>query len=90
MKKIEEIEIGTEVVYLKKGFLGWNTVYPYKIDGKINWKNLISGGNWWNLLIIAFIVLVVLGCVYEYSIALKSLNECLSKNQIINILPPLT
>jgi len=89
MKQLEEIEIGNEVVYFRKGFLGWHIVYPIKINGKINWKNLISGGNWWNLAIVFFIVLVVLGCVYEYSIALKSLNECLSRNQIINIFPPL-
>ena len=86
MKQLEEIEIGNEVVYFRKGFLGWHIVYPIKINGKINWKNLSSGGNWWNLLIIAFIVLVVLGCVYEYSIVLKSLNECMNESSLWKII----
>ncbi len=89
MKPLEEIEIGNEVVYFRKGFLGWHIVYPYKINGKINWKNLIAGGNWWKLIIITLLVLIILGCVWEYSNTLSIANECL-KNQAIKIIPPLT
>ena len=86
MKQLEEIEIGNEVVYFRKGFLGYHTVFPCRVNGKINWKNLIAGGNWWKLLIIAVIVLVILGCVYEYSVVLKSLNECMGKPNLLKII----
>lgn len=77
MNKIKEVNVNNERVFLKKGFLGWHVAYPCKIDNKINWKNLIAGGNYWRLLIIAFIIFIILGCVWEYSIVLKSLNECM-------------
>ena len=85
MKEIKEVNIDGEVVYLKKSFLGWSAVKPIKINGKINWKNLIAGGSWWNLLIIGFIVVVVLGSVFEYSTTLKVANECLNASKIINV-----
>jgi len=86
MKGIKRVEINNEIVYLKKGFLGWHVVYPCKINNKINWKNLISGGSWWNLLILFFIILIILGCVYEYSVVLKSLNECMGKTNLFKII----
>lgn len=86
MNKIKEIELDNERIFLKKGFLGWNVVYPYKIDGKIVWKNLIAGGNWWRLLIIGFIVLIILGSVWEYSNAVRVANQCLNQSSILNSL----
>lgn len=90
MKQLEEIEIGNEVVFFRKGFLGWNIVYPIRERGKINWKNLIAGGNWWKLLIITLLVLIILGCIYEYANTLNVANECLKQNQLIKYIVPLT
>ena len=81
---IEEVVIKGEKVYLKKDRLGWHEVHPIKIDGKINWKNFITGGSWIKLGIVVFIILVVLGCVYEYSLAVKTANDCLNKSSMIN------
>lgn len=86
MKELKRVEIDDEVIYFRKDLLGWHVVYPWKIDGKINWKNFISGGNWWRLLIIFFMVLIILGCIYEYSIVLKSLNGCMDKLKLFNII----
>ena len=44
-KGIKEIEIEGEKIFLKKSFLGYGVVHPIKIDGKINWKNLLAGGS---------------------------------------------
>lgn len=87
--KIQEIQINNERVFLKKGFFGWKVVKPIKIDDKINWKNLICGGSWFNLFVVFLIVIIILGCLYEYSIALKTANDCLLNNTIIinNSLP---
>jgi len=75
--KIEELILNGDRVFIKKSkYFGWKVVYPYNIDGKINWKHLIAGRSWLNLLIVALIVGIILGCIYEYSVALKSLNEC--------------
>lgn len=88
MKKPIKLEINNEIVYIKKGFLGWNIVYPNKIDGKINWKHLIAGRSWWNLLLIALITLIVLGCVWEYSHAASVANECLNTLNNTKIIIP--
>lgn len=86
--KIEEVEMNGEKVYLKKGLLGWKVVYPNKIDGKINWKHFIAGRSWWNLLWIALIVALIIGCVSEYSIALRTANECLEQLNNFRIILP--
>ncbi len=89
MKQLEEIEIGNESVYFRKGLLGYHIVYPIRERGKINWKNLIAGGNWWKLVIIILLVLLILGCLWEYSNTLSIANECLKQNQIIKYIDPL-
>jgi len=74
---IKELTVEGDKIFLKKSkYFNWKVVHPYRIDGKINWKNLIAGGNWFNLLWIALIIGIILGCLYEYSVVLKSLNEC--------------
>ena len=90
MKKHEIIEINNERIYLRKGFLGWNIIYPNRIDGKKNWKHIIAGKSWWNLLGVILLVLLILGCIYEYSNALNVANECLKQTQIIKYIPLLT
>lgn len=75
---MEELILNGERVFLNKSRLGWKVVKPIKIDGRINWKNFIAGGNWWNLLLIAFVITIILGCIWEYSIALKTANHCLA------------
>lgn len=86
MKKIERVEIDGQQIYLKKNFDGWKIVYPYKPEynnGKINWKHLIAGSSWFNLLKIGFIVLIILGCIYEYTHVLKVASDCLSQPNIL-------
>ena len=62
--KIEKIRDG---LYVKKSFDGYRVVYPYKNDdGTINWKNLLLGGNWWNLLKTIFILLFIFGFTWSY------------------------
>jgi len=66
-------------VYLKKGFTGWQVVFPIKNeDGSVNWKNLLTGGSWWNWVIIGVIVAVTLGVLYEYSSNLELCEDLLA------------
>ena len=63
----KKIEIEGETVCMKKSFNGWREIHPIKNeDGKINWKNLICGGSWWNLILVVVFVLVALGAIHEY------------------------
>jgi hypothetical protein len=103
-KNIKTIEIETEQekdgvktlirdkIYLKKGMFGWKVVYPIQNeDLSINWKNLISGGHWINLIIIGLIVLIILGCIYEYSEAVDLANKYLNQifvNKTLTDYPP--
>jgi len=80
MKNIKEMNIDGELVFMKKSQGIWRVVFPNKIDGEINWKNLIAGGNWWNLAKIGIIIIMILGCIYEYSRAVNIANECLKTN----------
>jgi orotate phosphoribosyltransferase-like protein len=82
---MEKIKIGDESIYLGKDFLGWKVVHPIKIDGKINWKNLISGGSWIKLIGIIVFVLILLGAIFEVRNIIQIANTCL--NQSINYLP---
>jgi len=84
--KIKEIEIDGERIFLKdSNIFGYKVIHPYKIDGKINWKNVITGGSWWNILILGVIILLICGLVSEYSNAVQIANDCLAKQ--IQILP---
>ena len=56
--KIESTEINGEKIYLKKNFLGWKVVYPIKIDGKFNKKNLWLGSRGTIIFTIVFILLM--------------------------------
>jgi len=82
MKKYNKVEVEGEVVYLRKSFLGWGVIHPSKIDNKLNWKNLLIGGNWIKFFILIGIILVILGCLSEYSNAIKIANECINKDVI--------
>jgi len=89
--EIKEIEIDSEKIYLKKNkLLGWSIVHPIKENGKINWKNLISGGSWLKLVIVIIFVLIILGCINEYRTAINLANECLNKTiEIVPYINPL-
>ena len=80
MKKHHKIEIEGESIYLRKSFLGWGIIYPHKVDGKINWKNLIASGSWIKLIILTITILIILGCIYEYSNTLRVANDCLGNS----------
>lgn len=80
MKRIKELEIEGEKVYLNKGFFGWRVVYPWKKEynsGKINWKHLIAGRSWFNLVIVIGFVLLILGAIREYYTIVKISSACL-------------
>lgn len=84
MKKIEEIQINGERVFLRKNFLGWSIVHPIKVDGKTNWKNLIIGGSWIKLgITIGFVILLLLA-ISEYVALGNMLNECNDKLNLLN------
>lgn len=88
-KKISEVSIGDERIFLRNDYLGWHTVNPIKIDGKIVWKNLLAGGNWLKLIIIIFAVLILLGAIVEYTGLLQTANDCINQTIIpkINLMP---
>jgi len=82
MKKYNKVEVEGEIIYLRKTFLGWGIIHPLKIDNKWNLKNLLIGGSWIKFFILIGLILIILGCVLEYSSVVKIANECLNKNVI--------
>lgn len=65
-----------EKVYMRKGFDGWRVVYPWKDEnGKMNWKNIILGGNWGVLVKTVLIVLFVFLFFYVYTHDTKECRE---------------
>jgi len=86
MKGIKELHLDGERVFIKKSkIFGWRVVFPIKIDGKTNWKNLLIGGSWINFAIMVFILLILLGVANEYITAVRIANECLSKTNFLII-----
>lgn len=81
MDNIETIKLGDDTLYLKKSkIFGWGLVNPFRTNGKLNWKNILIGGSWFNLLKLAIILFLLVGCILEYSNAVTLANECLSKS----------
>lgn len=77
--EIKELNIEGERVFVKKsGIFGWGFVNPCKIDGKINWKNLIIGGSWIKFGLLMLGILILVGCIIEYSTAVSKANECIN------------
>lgn len=65
-----------EKVFLKKDFVGWRVVEPWKNeDGSINWFNLLVGGKR-NLFILVFIMIITF-------LFYLGINEMISNYQII-------
>ena len=83
MKNIKEVVIDDQVVYLKKGMFGMQVIHPIKTDGKINWKNLIAGGSWLKLGLIALFVLLALGLINEYVTNMQICNACLQSQKML-------
>ena len=73
--KIIEQEINGEKVYLKKDILGWRVVYPVKIDGKINWFNLLFGGK--KMIVTLIIYLIIAFLIF------KGINELTEQCRIL-------
>jgi hypothetical protein len=72
MKK--SIVIENEAVHLKKDFTGWRVIYPCKNDnGTWNWKNLLVGGSYWNIIKVIVIVVLLLFLIFSY---LNDVSSC--------------
>jgi len=52
--------------YVSKGRFGWRRVYPYKINGKINWKHLLIR-DWGNLFWMFFFLAIVIFGAWSYN-----------------------
>jgi hypothetical protein len=83
MKEFHEVEVEGEKIFLRKDFLGWHTIFPYTIDGKKNWKNILAGGSWWKLIFAVGFVIIMIGAIIEVSNVYKIANDCL--NPVLNI-----
>jgi len=90
-KGIEKIETSKgEVINVKKSkFFGWGIVYPWKNeDGSWNWFNILTGGSWAKVIIIAIIVLIIFVGIIEYRTAVNVANECLEQSKNLGGLFP--
>ena len=85
---IKELNIEGERVFIKKSdIFGWGIVNPYKIDGKLNWKNILIGGSWIKFGVLMMTLLIIAGAIQEYSTAVEMANECVPNILNTIILP---
>jgi hypothetical protein len=81
---MEKVIVVTDDVYLAKDLSGWRVVHPIKIDGKINWKNLLVGGSYWNLLKIGFMVGTLIFLIWSYAHDIETVrNSCATAFNIL-------
>jgi hypothetical protein len=87
--KVEKVKIGDAEIVLKKDFLGWRVIHPWKNpDGSWNWENFIAGGSWYKLIFTIIIVAVIVGVIFEYVSQLKLLTSCLTAlNDSVILIP---
>lgn len=72
-----EVQVEGKRVFLKKSGDSYRVIHPIKVDNKIVWKNLIAGGNWWNLVWIGLFIVVLYGLFNEYASNLELTSACL-------------
>ncbi len=73
--KAEDLPL-KERVYLKKDFMGWRVVEPYKNeDGTINWFNFVLGGK--RGIVWLTIILLITGMLY------LGINQLISNYKVI-------
>jgi len=76
-KKTRQVIVDNEEVYMRKSMDGWRVVHPIKINGKINWKNLLAGGSYWNWVKIGLFLILAYGLATEYMNTLELASACL-------------
>jgi len=102
--KAEDLPEGEEV-FLRKSFDGWRVIYPMAKDitqpanflepstwKNINWFNVCTGGNYWNMIkpFIYLLLLYGIVCLYNHDVdscrhVINNLDEfCLPYNTINN------
>jgi len=78
MKGVEKIRDG---LYVKNSFDGYRVVYPFKNDdGTWNWFNFITGGNYWKLIKVGLILLMLLGLSWSY---MRDVGVCIDLTEKI-------
>lgn len=86
MRDIKEVVVDGELLFLKKSkIFGWGIVYPYRIDGEINWKNVLIGGLWIRFGMMVGIIILLILASFEYSNTVEMLNQCLNEGPILLI-----
>lgn len=73
--KDNQFVIDGERIFLKKRSTGWRQIYPFKINGEYNWKNILIGGTWANLRNIAIVVSLVLILLFAYQNDAQQFND---------------
>lgn len=70
MGKIEKIR---DDLYIKKSFDGYSVVHPIKKDlekpltfKNLHWFNFLTGGNYWKLVKLIVILLMIFGLTWSY------------------------
>jgi len=85
------VELDGEKIHFRKDIFGWHQVFPVMDEnGKLNWKNFIAGGSWIKLGLVVLLVILIIGCIYEYSQAVQIANDCLAKTIVIELDPAKT
>jgi hypothetical protein len=79
---MEEVTINNDRVFLKGKNGVYRVVYPIKIDNKINWKNLLVGGSYFNLVKVALIGAAILFAAWSYSHDIQAVKESCNALQI--------
>lgn len=64
------------VILRKNKFDRYRIVYPWKVGGKINWFNFLTGGSWARLITVIVVTTVLVGSVFLYKHDINSLVEC--------------
>ncbi len=75
--KTHTIIIDNKKVFVSQSKNSFKVIKPWRNeDGSINWFNALTGGSWWNLILVGFIVFVILGLLNEYNANINMLMDC--------------
>jgi len=64
--KTHKVIIDSKPVFISQREDTFKVIKPWRNeDGSINWFNLLTGGSWFNLVMVGLVVLIILGLLQE-------------------------
>jgi hypothetical protein len=72
-----KVVLDNKTVFISQNGTDFRIIHPLRNeDGSWNWFNILTGGSWTNVIIVAVAVFIICGLLWEYSSNINLLKDC--------------